>query len=73
MMISVVLLGCTGKPELIETKCSTCHKSSVVYEKKRPIDEWKRLISGMKTHGLKVSPDEEKAILEILSKNYSLK
>jgi len=72
-MIPVLLLGCTSKPELIEQKCSNCHKSSIVYDKKRPMVEWKRLLYGMETRGLILSPDERKAILEILAKNYSLK
>ena len=72
-MIPVLLLGCTSKPELIERKCSTCHKSSVVYKKKRPMVEWERLLHGMETRGLRVSPDEKRAILEILAENYSLK
>jgi hypothetical protein len=35
--------------------------------------EWERLLYGMETRGLILSPDERKAILEILAKNYSLK
>jgi hypothetical protein len=72
-MIPVFLLGCTSKSELIEQKCSNCHKSSIVYDKKRPMAEWERLLYGMETRGLILSPDERKAILEILAKNYSLK
>jgi len=70
-IIPVFLLGCTSKPELIEQKCSTCHKSSVVYQKKRPMAEWERLLYGMETRGLILSMDEKRAILEILAKNYS--
>ena len=72
-IIPVLLLGCTSKPDLIEQKCSTCHKSSVVYVKKRPMVEWERLLYGMETRGLILSLNERKAILEILAKNYSLK
>lgn len=72
-IIPVLLLGCSSKPELIEQKCSTCHKSSVVYEKKRTMVEWERQLYGMETRGLTLSPEERKAILEILAKNYSLK
>jgi hypothetical protein len=71
-IVPVLLLGCTSKPELIEQKCSTCHKSSVVYVKKRPLVEWEHLLYGMETRGLILSPDERRAILEILAKNYSL-
>lgn len=72
-IIPVLLLGCTSKPELIEQKCSTCHKSSIVYQKKRPMVEWERQLYGMEARGLILSVDERKAILEIIAKNYSLK
>ena len=72
MIVCVLLLGCTGgKPEIIERKCSTCHPSSFVYQNKRPMEEWDRLLYGMKARGLKVTPREEKAIREILSRQYS--
>jgi len=35
--------------------------------------EWERQLYGMETRGLTLSPEERKAILEILAKNYSLK
>jgi hypothetical protein len=70
-VVAVIFLGCTTKPEMIERKCSNCHKTSVVYAKKRPMAEWKGLINGMKVRGLKVTPDEEQAIMEALSKYYS--
>jgi uncharacterized protein YcfL len=73
VIIPLLLLGCSSKPELIEQKCSTCHKSSVVYEKKRTMVEWERQLYGMESRGLILSPEERKAILETLAKNYSLK
>jgi hypothetical protein len=63
--------GCTGKPELIEQKCSTCHTSALVYQHKRSAAEWDRLLYGMKVRGLKVTPHEEKAIRDILSRSYT--
>ena len=73
IVIPFILPGCAGKPEIIERKCSSCHKSSVVYQKKRPMDEWKRLVHGMEARGLKVTEEEKQAILEILAKDYSTK
>ena len=73
MVLSVFILGCTGKPALIEEKCSACHKTSVIYKQKRSLEEWERVIFGMKARGLKITPDEEKAVLEILLKHYSVK
>lgn len=71
LVVPVVFMGCKSKPEIIEQKCSICHKTSVVYQKKRPMTEWERIIYGMKARGLKVTPDEEKAIMEALNKYYS--
>ncbi|MGD0276692.1 MAG: hypothetical protein ABSB79_11700 [Syntrophales bacterium] len=71
LVIPFVFMGCKSKPEIIEQKCSICHKTSVVYQKKRPMVEWERLIYGMKTRGLKVTLDEEKSIMEALNKDYS--
>jgi hypothetical protein len=72
MIISVIFLGCTGrKPEIIEQKCSTCHPSALVYQQKRPLKEWDRLLYGMKARGLKITPQEETGIREILASQYS--
>lgn len=72
MIIPVIFLGCTwGKPEIIEQKCSTCHPSALVYQQKRPLKEWDRLVYGMKARGLKVTPQEEADIREILASRYS--
>jgi hypothetical protein len=72
MIIPVIFLGCTGgKPEVIEQKCSTCHPSAQVYQHKRPLKEWDRLLYGMKARGLKVTPQEETSIREILASQYS--
>lgn len=68
LIAATVFLGCTSKPEIIERKCSECHKTSVVYSKRRPMVEWERIIYGMKARGLKLAPDEEKALMEVLSK-----
>jgi hypothetical protein len=74
MIIPVIFLGCTvSKPEIIEQKCSTCHPSALVYQQKRPLKEWDRLLYGMKTRGLKVTPQEETSIRELLASQYSTK
>lgn len=70
---AVVLSGCEGKPAIIEQKCGSCHDSSVVYKHKRSLDEWDRLVFGMKARGLKVTPEEEKEIMDVLAKRYSRK
>ncbi len=72
-MVLVMLIGCSGRPELIEQKCSKCHKSSVVYEKKRSQEQWDRVIYGMEKRGLVLTPEERTAILKILQTKYGLK
>jgi hypothetical protein len=73
ILSSVVLSGCEEKPMIIEQKCGRCHDTSVVYKHKRSLDEWDRLMFGMKTRGLKVTPEEEKEIMDVLAKRYSSK
>jgi len=71
IILSFLFPGCSKKPELIEMKCSSCHKSSVVYHKKRSLEDWDRLVFGMEGRGLKLTPDERKEIMAILAKKYS--
>ncbi|HWR69057.1 MAG TPA: hypothetical protein VN416_08555 [Desulfomonilia bacterium] len=67
------LSGCPGgKTDIIEQKCSSCHSSSVVYAQKRTVDEWGRLVYGMKVRGLKLTPAEEEQVLGALGKYHSL-
>jgi hypothetical protein len=73
ILSAVALSGCEGKPLIIEQKCGSCHESSVVYKHKRPLVEWDRLVFGMKARGMKVTPEEEKEIMDILAKRYSRK
>jgi hypothetical protein len=70
--IGSLVWACTEKPRIIEQKCSLCHSSYYVYQQKRTMNEWDRLLNGMKTRGLKLTPDEEKTIRNILSKDYSV-
>lgn len=73
ILAAVVLSGCEGKPAIIEQKCGACHDSSVVYKHKRSLNEWDRLVFGMKARGMKVTPEEEKEIMDVLAKRYSSK
>jgi len=67
-MAAIIFIGCAVKPKIIEEKCSTCHQTSIVYSKKRPMAEWERLIYGMKARGLKMTPNEERDVMDALSK-----
>lgn len=73
ILSSVVLSGCEEKPRIIEQKCGRCHDASIVYKHKRSMDEWDRLIFGMKVRGLKVTSEEEKEIMDVLDRKYSIK
>jgi hypothetical protein len=69
-LMAVFLLGCTGKPEIVEQKCSSCHAWSASYQKKRTAEEWDRVVFGMKARGLKLTAEEEKAVKDALVKHY---
>jgi len=71
--LAALFLGCTEKDQIIEQKCSQCHSSSYVYKQKRTMEDWDRLLTGMKARGLKLNSEEERAVREVLSKKYSLK
>lgn len=70
---TLALSGCEKKPAIIEQKCGRCHDTSSIYKHKRSPNEWDRLLFGMKARGMKVTPEEEKEIMEILVKRYSNK
>ncbi len=57
--------------EIIDKKCSSCHKPDIVYSTKRPIQEWKRVMHGMKVRGMDISPHQEKKIMDILKEHYT--
>jgi hypothetical protein len=73
IVLGIFLSGCMEKPRIIEQKCSTCHSSSYVYREKRTMNEWSRLINGMKARGLRLTPDEERDVMQALSNYYSVK
>jgi len=72
-IIPVLFCACTGKPEIIEAKCSSCHSTNIVYQKKRTAEAWDIVIFGMKARGLKITPEEEKSIKDVLVKYYGVR
>ena len=64
--------GGTEKFEIIENKCGQCHKTSLVYKKKRSPGDWEMVVFGMKARGLKISADEEKELMRVLNNSFSL-
>lgn len=66
--------GCSPRTsDVIDRSCSSCHKASVVYEKKRTQDEWKRIMFAMKARGLVISAEDEGRVMEFLSRSYTVK
>jgi len=69
----ILLTGCGKKTfEIIENKCGQCHKTSLVYEKKRSPGDWELLVFGMKSRGLRITADEEEKLMRILNNSLSL-
>lgn len=70
----VIVTGCFSgtRNSILEIHCSKCHSVKVVYEKKRSKKEWRKLVSGMKRRGLKLTPEEEKEVFDALFENYSV-
>lgn len=58
---------------LIEQKCGKCHTASIVYQKNRTEDDWKRVIHGMKMRGLVLTKQEEQDVMKVLTENFLLK
>ena len=57
---------------LLEQKCGTCHDAQIVYDSRYTEDGWRQVIHGMKVRGLELTPGEERRIMEILMRDYSL-
>jgi len=67
-----ILSGCGEKftrYDIIEEKCSKCHKSELVYMKKTSRQDWERILHGMKVRGLRLTASEEKEVKDILFKH----
>lgn len=67
VFVSFMVLSCSGDYTIIESKCGRCHKSKIVYNKKRSLDDWKRMIYAMKTRGLIIIDSEQEEVLKVLN------
>ena len=71
ILCCILFCGCgTREFEIIEDKCGTCHKASLVYEKKRSSGDWEILVFGMKARGLKITAEEENELMRVLNNFY---
>jgi len=69
--LAAVSRGCTkAEPGIIAQKCSSCHATAVIHEKKRTLDEWGRTVHAMKERGLALTAEEEKQVLEALAGHF---
>lgn len=67
LLIMLAGTGCAQRKfDMIELKCNTCHASSYIYQKNRTIQDWDRVVFGMKSAGLVLTEQEEAAIKNIL-------
>ncbi len=72
LMVFLLCTGCSPRRSgVIDRSCSTCHDASVVYEKKRTQGEWERIMFAMKARGLKIAPEQERQVMEFLSRSYT--
>lgn len=56
--------------DLVEKHCSSCHGTAQIYAKKGSTGYWDNVMKRMKRHGLQISADDEKAVMDYL---YTLK
>lgn len=74
--VSIIFLigGCSktdnSNNDLITQKCGLCHSLKVALDKNRDLEEWKKVIHGMKVRGLKITEREEEEVLNYLTKYY---
>ncbi len=85
IILTAGLLGCKGQAEkegpetivdtrkLIEVRCSSCHFSSRVFEKKQPAEYWENIVKRMQAMNMDmITDDEVDRMVEYLQKNNSL-
>lgn len=65
--VSLGCFSCSGGYTIIESKCGRCHKSEIVYGKKRDLSEWERILYAMKLRGLAISENEKEEVLKVLN------
>ena len=56
--------------QLISNKCGACHDSGHVLDQTRTRSDWTDVVVLMRDYGAKVSPDEQKNIVDYLAKNF---
>ena len=56
--------------ELFYSKCSQCHGTGIITNKKLSKKEWERTVKKMKSYGAKLSSSEIKKIVDYLFLNY---
>ena len=63
---SFLIVSCSSNYTVIESKCGRCHKSEIVYSKKRNLEDWKRVVYAMKIRGLVITITEEEELFNVL-------
>ncbi|MBI5789350.1 MAG: hypothetical protein HZA78_10890 [Candidatus Schekmanbacteria bacterium] len=63
----------TDPKELIEVKCTACHFSSRIFEKKQPVSRWVDLVNRMRSRNPEmISVEEANRIVKYLQENNSV-
>lgn len=74
LCIITAVAGCGRERfEIIDRTCGKCHAADIVYEKKRSMEEWERLLHGMQARGLQLSELEEENLRKIILQHLSFK
>lgn len=58
---------------LLQQHCATCHALAQVTARHKTSDEWAETMDRMVDHGMQISPDDSKKILDYLSAHYGTK
>jgi hypothetical protein len=57
--------------DLINERCGFCHSTAQVFASRKTQPDWAATVQAMADRGAEVSPDEQKVIVDYLSKNYA--
>jgi mono/diheme cytochrome c family protein len=57
--------------DLINQRCVSCHTTSTIFSQRMTPEGWAQTVQVMADRGAEVSPEEQAAIVQYLSKNYA--
>jgi len=57
--------------KLLDTRCTVCHSTVRITQKKGTYDEWEQIVSNMISRGAVLSEEEKTILVQYLADNYS--